>query len=540
MDEPKMSRAEASRFRPGDVIAGKYRVEREIGRGGMGVVLAALHVDLDQRVAIKVLHRSAAESADFAARFAREARAAAKIKSEHVARIFDVGTLDDGTAYIVMELLEGEDLAGVLHRSGALPVHLAADYMIQICSAVAAAHAAGVVHRDLKPANLFLARNPDRSTTLKVLDFGVAKVTNKDGSPIPADDGSVTQTGHVFGSPTYMSPEQLTSAGRADTRADIWALGVVLFELLTNRPPFWHAAFAEIAAAVIRDPAPPLRDLLPDAPDELGAIIDRCLQKTPGKRYANVAALGRALASFGPPSAEAAVERMERLLGASEVTLDVPPSSDHGPRSVGTPAVSQSGDKRVPPGPRSDPSTGRRAARRDDNQATLDVSTVPQPAQPSSRRGAWPIGVAVLGVVIAAGLFLLRREPAPAPATSSAPSATAPATELTAPKSAPSATAAITAASAPLSPDVVLTIDGTPPETKVLLGAQVLGKAPGDVKVPRGSDRITLRFEAEGYVATEVKVVPTADRLLTLSLTRSASPAKSPARPKSPKDLETF
>ena len=198
----------------GEVVAGKYRVDRVLGTGGMGVVLAATQVDLDRRVAIKFLLPAALKNPEVVARFSREARSAAKIQSEHVARVIDVGVLPTGAPYMVMEYLDGSDLAQRISAGERLPLAEAVRYVLEACEALAEAHAAGIVHRDLKPANLFLARRPDRTSSVKVLDFGISKS--------PVGDGGITSTQAVMGSPLYMSPEQLVSAKRVDHRTDIW------------------------------------------------------------------------------------------------------------------------------------------------------------------------------------------------------------------------------------------------------------------------------------------------------------------------------
>src|SRR3954470_13666053 len=208
----------------GEILAGKYRVERVLGVGGMGVVVAATHLQLDERVAIKFLVPDALSSDEAVARFAREARAAVKIKSEHVARVIDVGTLDNGAPYMVMEYLEGGDLSRVLQAQGPLPVEDAVEYVLQACEAIAHAHVLGIVHRDLKPANLFLTKRNDGSQSVKVLDFGISKVLSGN-SGASSSDAAMTRTRAVMGSPLYMSPEQMTSTRDVDGRTDIWALG---------------------------------------------------------------------------------------------------------------------------------------------------------------------------------------------------------------------------------------------------------------------------------------------------------------------------
>ena len=238
--------ADGAPVREGDILAGKYRVEKVLGVGGMGVVVAAMHLELDKRVALKFLLKSAAENPAVVARFAREARAAAKIQSQHVARVSDVGTLENGIPYIVMEHLEGCDLSDVLTRQGPLPPGAAVDYVLQACEAIAEAHAAGFIHRDLKPSNLFLARQADGAEIVKVLDFGISKAVLVDSEPpTSVRQGALTGTTEIFGSPMYMSPEQLKASRDVDARADIWALGIILYELCTGTSPFDRPTIAE-------------------------------------------------------------------------------------------------------------------------------------------------------------------------------------------------------------------------------------------------------------------------------------------------------
>jgi len=278
----------------GSIVGGKYRVEQVLGTGGMGVVVAALHLQLDERVAIKLLRADRLKQPEAVERALREARAAVKIQSDHVARVFDVGTLDDGTPFIVMEYLAGCDLAQLLCAEGKLPVADAASYVVQACDALAKAHAIGIVHRDLKPANLFLAVRDD-AATIKVLDFGISKFVAGESGRI---DPSLTGTAALLGSPAYMSPEQLESTRDVDARTDVWSLGVILFELLTGAHPFVAESLPKLYSRITEQPAPALRSLRPDAPEALERIVARCLAKKREDRFQDIPSLAEALAPF--------------------------------------------------------------------------------------------------------------------------------------------------------------------------------------------------------------------------------------------------
>ena len=275
----------------GQLLAGKYRVERVLGQGGMGVVLAARHVDLDEDVAIKLLLPEAMASTEGVARFEREARAAVKIKSEHVARVMDVGRLENGTPYMVMELLRGLDLQALLRERGPLPLAEVADYLLQAGEAIEEAHGLGIVHRDLKPPNLFFTQRPDGSSCIKVLDFGISKLKADSG------DQRMTATSAIMGSPLYMSPEQLMSARDVDQRTDIRALGVICFELLAGTPPFVAETLPQLCMAISLHPPAALRSYRPDLPVEVESMVARCLNKNPDQRYAGVAQLAAELVS---------------------------------------------------------------------------------------------------------------------------------------------------------------------------------------------------------------------------------------------------
>lgn len=314
--------------REGDVLAGKYLIERVLGAGGMGIVVAAHHVQLDEKVAIKFLLPEALTNQVAVARFAREARAAVKIKSEHVVRVIDVGTLDTGAPYMVMEYLEGGDLAAWLRQQGPLSVEQAVEFVLQASEAIADAHAMGIVHRDLKPANLFCVRRSDGLLSIKVLDFGISKFAV---SAATAPNFAMTDTSMMMGSPLYMSPEQMHSSRDVDARTDIWAVGVILYELLTGKPPFTGESLPEVCTKASSHPPPPLAEYRPELPAELEAVILKCLAKDREQRYRNIAELAAALAPFGPKRARALVERISRIIqaaGLSQSALALPPSSD--------------------------------------------------------------------------------------------------------------------------------------------------------------------------------------------------------------------
>jgi serine/threonine-protein kinase len=296
-----------------EILGGKYKVDRVIGVGGMGVVVSALHKQLGHRVAFKFLLPTM-RTEEFTDRFLREGRAAAKIQSEHIARVIDADVLPNGTPYLMMEYLHGADLADYLQEQGAVPVQDAVDFVLQTLEALATAHSVGVVHRDLKPSNLFIARRPDGSSLVKVLDFGISKLA-------PFGEGeqkmSLTRPGTLLGSPMYMSPEQLRNAKDADHRADIWAIGIVLHELITGKPIFVSDTFPGLCAMIVGEDALPLREIVPEAPEEIEAIILRCVEKNPKDRWSSAAELAQELAPFASPEMAGLVARVTKMGRAS-------------------------------------------------------------------------------------------------------------------------------------------------------------------------------------------------------------------------------
>jgi serine/threonine-protein kinase len=444
----------------GDVFAGKYAIERPLGLGGMGAVFLARHLELDERVALKVLlpaTTAGAPSGEAAARFIREARAAIKIRNEHVVRILDVGRLE-GAPYIVMEYLEGSDLARLLDDHGCLPIDDAIEYVVQACEAIAAAHAMGVVHRDLKPANLFLARTSDGHPCVKVLDFGISKIQGSSDGESTGKNPALTSTTTVMGTPCYMSPEQLRSTRDVDARADIWSIGAILHALLTGTPPYDGESNADVSAKIIRDLPTPVRQLRSDVPTELEAIILRCLEKDRDRRFPDVAELAQALAAVAArPAVAASAARVVRSTVAAAPTLSsLPP-----PPPAITGGIAASGPTRTAS---AWGETGRESRK---NEAIT---------QSSRKRVSTIAGVAVLAVL--GGLGVLRMEratPAPAPSGSlaAATETASPPTPGLDPTTLPKASASAGDVAAPSS-------------SSLLAQAQTPAQGPGPSRLPRG------------------------------------------------------
>jgi serine/threonine protein kinase len=400
--------------REGDLLAGKYRVERVIGTGGMGVVVAARHEELDQLVAIKFVREDSIGNEEAIERFLRECRAAARLRSEHVARVIDVGRLENGAPYMVMEFLEGFDLAEVITRDGAMPPDIAVALLLQVCEAVGEAHAAGIVHRDLKPENLFLTRTVGGTPKMKVLDFGVAKSQ----SLVQGGQG-LTRTRAILGSPLYMAPEQMRSSRDVDARIDVWALGVVLFELLTLRSPFEADTMPELCLKVVNERPLSIRELRPDLSQGLVAIVERCLEKDRDRRFAGAAELAAALRPFAPlgtntlsvrspldphgPSIRSSWDgtnpalRLAREARTSAVTL-ARPSGELSAVPSNTPPFGA--PVLTPSIPAAWGAEGRRESQ--------------QPAQSPARR-AWIVAVPLLFLGGVLAFVALRRSPAPPP-----------------------------------------------------------------------------------------------------------------------------
>ena len=412
----------------GSIISERYRVGDVIGAGGMGAVVRAERIVLREPVAIKFLHPKLCVDPESKERFLREAMATSRIKNEHVVRIIDVGSTDAGLPYMVMDLLEGRDLGDVI-ASGRLSVSDAVDYVLQVCEALADAHSAGIVHRDLKPSNLWLTQRSDGSPLVKVLDFGISKLTEVEGGA-----SKLTETNAVFGSPTYMSPEQIRSSKKVNARTDVWSMGVVLFELLTLKLPFEAESMAGALAAISADPPTLLRAERPDAPAELEHAIGMSLEKDVSRR-ASLAEWAGLLRPFASPAGIASADRVVGRGGPARVSMRPPaPSSAHA-FSVTERTLS--------------------------SHTTQDIGA-------SRRRAIVKVAMGVIAAAIVAATVLtvaLRRPSAPTSEESRVPgSATASATIDTAQPpapAAPTATSAATAATAGAEAAAVASVGGS-------------------------------------------------------------------------------
>ena len=410
--------AGADPIREGDLVAGRFRIGRRLGVGGMGVVVAATDLERGEDVALKFLRRDVdTPSVD---RFLREARAASSLRNVHVTRVLDVGQLESGMPFIVMEQLHGKTLAEVAAAGTIMSVEEVVRCALHACEGLADAHAHGIVHRDLKPANLFLTTDPDGAPLLKVLDFGVSKFMSEQV------DAGVTTTGNMVGSPSFAAPEQLVNPKSVGPGVDVWSLGVTLYFLLGRELPFSGETRVQVCMLVVTSTPVPLRELRPELPQALTDAVMRCLEKEPADRYANVADLARSLMPFAPSACAGAAERIAELLSQS------------GP-VVAPPLSVRPAEARVPMPLRV-------------SSAAPYASASVQPMQPSRSRARTRTGIALVSLLALAGaVFAFTRhgtpsgasvsEPRPLPGDEALPSAEArPAAESTTAASASAST----------------------------------------------------------------------------------------------------
>ncbi|HEY3355664.1 MAG TPA: serine/threonine-protein kinase [Polyangia bacterium] len=493
----------------GSVIAERYRLERKLGEGGMGVVYLARHIVLEKPVAIKILAEDLARRPDLVQRFLHEAKAASRIHQENIVDITDFGQTPSGTVFFAMELLEGRDLATLIRREvGAVAWPRAKPILVQICRALAAAHQKGIIHRDMKPENVFLIEREGTSDFVKVLDFGIAKMTGMEEQA----GNRLTRTGMIFGTPEYMSPEQAQGT-HPDHRVDVYAVGVIMYEMLTGNVPFRADTFMGVLTKhMFTAPVPPslARPEAGITPD-LDAIVMRALEKDRTRRFQTMAELGQAIAAtaggaaiaFGSAGATAAA-----LPGGESGALRLPAVAPGGPESTA-----------VIGGPRVAPLA-----------ATALVAPAPAPVAPArSRAGLW-IGLVTAALVLGGGaaVYLLALRPAGV-----APAAP-PKVEVAAP---PGPGPVVGAAPADAGPRAVeLTIRSRPPGAEVFRGPERLGLTPAKLSLPAGREEVVLSIRKTGFEERTLRLTPDREREFELDLTpvRRTGGGKRPPAGKAP------
>jgi len=472
----------------GDVIAQKYRVEGVVGAGGMGVVVSARHVQLGHVVAIKLLTLPPDENrrVEAVARFLHEAQAAARLQSDHVVRIYDVGQLDNGLPFMVMELLAGSDLGSLLEQRGAMPEAVAVDYLLQACAGVSEAHRMGIVHRDLKPSNLFVTQRSDGLPLLKVLDFGISKQLSDPDSGEAAPN--LTNTRTLMGSPHYMSPEQIRDARRVDARTDVWALGVILQELLTDAPAFRGESFPGICAAIVADPPTPVRSMRPDVSPALEALIARCLEKNIALRFQSVAELASSLMMLGT--------RTQALSDPRQLAYSSHPRIIMAPHSAADPSQASAPTLALQPAPEATLESARLRTT-GSTQTSLAasgsrVAVIRAPGVGGTKRSKAAIGLALAGAatLLTAGTAWLAQRPVTpvAAVTASAPAPSVPSPAVSA-------------------MPFTLTIDSEPASATVSEGSVRLGTTPFSLALtlPEGASPRVFVLERAGFLPYTVR-----------------------------------
>ncbi len=452
----------------GRTLDGRYAIVRLLGQGGMGAVYEARHTGTGRRVAVKIILGAGAKEEAQLLRFQREARAVGAVESEHIAQVFDTGRDElEGAPYIAMEFLEGEDVQDLLTRLGPLPVDLALRIALQACLGLERAHTAGVIHRDIKPANLFLARKEQGQRVIKLLDFGIAKITGPATDTHP--DHGLTKTGAMMGSPLYMSPEQARGSVAVDARSDLWSLGITLFQCISGRRPNEGAqGLGDLLLAIISEPAPDLQSVAPWAPAEVAQVVRRALTIDPAGRYATAGELAAALRAL-LPYGYAIVDPMLVPLGATTRSFVAPPSVAAAVAVVGAaPAAVTAPSQALVTSSAAPPTTLGTTGQ--DPRASL--------AETGARRPVGLIAGGVASLVIGASMVVYSvvhvggAAPAPAPVIPAAPAALA----LNGGSAPGAPTAPVATADAPKPAEVTVDAGAAPPPAPAALPVKRAGR----------------------------------------------------------------
>jgi serine/threonine protein kinase len=528
----------------GTTVAGRYKVIKLLGEGGMGQVYLAEHSAIEKRIALKVLRAEYAHKGEIVTRFQQEAISASRIKHPNVLDVFDFGQLENGCFYLAMEFLEGNDLADELSRSRVLTPQRALPIALQICRALSAAHAKGVVHRDMKPENVFLQRTGDGEEIIKIVDFGIAqlKPTNEEAQAESTKHRRLTRTGMIFGTPEYMAPEQ-ASGKHADLRCDVYAVGIILFELFTGTVPFTGETFLGVLTKHLNDVPPAMRAVFPDlqVSEELESVVQRALAKDPNHRYQNMNELAAALAAT-PEAQFAGLRGPYSQIGGegrgSYLPSGVSPSptaqqfvgNPSGPQALaaaGSAPVLTDAARAAVTMPRQPTNVESRA----ETQLGGEAST--RPPVKTSKAGTAVAAVAgVLVVVGGAAAFLLRSGEGPAaPPSAAAIKADQPPAPVAPPPVAPSAPVLVPSAPslpAVVSNEVKLEVVTDPPGAKVMKnGFQVCDATPCQVNATVNEP---LELAAQKDTLTgKAKVLAQKDQTVTIKL---VAPVKAPATPR--------
>jgi len=490
-------------LKPGATV-GEYKIETKLGEGGFGSVYRAVHPLIGKAAAIKVLNRQYSSNPQMVSRFIAEARAVNQIRHRNIIDIFSFGSLEDGRQYYVMELLEGMTFDQYIKQKGRLSPEEAVPVLRSIARALDAAHANGIAHRALKPENIYVTFDEDGGVFPKLLDFGIAKLLGESMM-----SGHKTRTGTPMGTPHYMSPEQCRGKN-VDQRTDIYSFGVLTHEALTGQLPFNGDDVMELLVKHTTAPAPGVSTVCPELPKSLDAPVQHMLEKDPAAR---------------PASLVLAIEALAEAAKGAGFDVKVVPSKTPG-------EVKREGQKVITgPGALTPSQVGELAEAR-----TLVQSDGPRTLQgaesdvkPSTgKRTAVVIGgaFALIGIAVGVGMAM-KQSPAPPEATQATQAALAPATPVSAPP--PSAAPVVSVAPAPA--EVELTVQSVPATADVYLGAEKLGKAPEPIRMKRGDDRVKLTIKADGYKPTDVEVTPSANAVISVTLTKALA---APVKPKKP------